>query len=94
VNDHEFWDGISESPEKTSLQSINNNCDYGLYYITFSEFCEQFNQIHYCNLNSGGKFLSEQILLGPKATFFDVTIQREDVYTFELNQSKIPHNHN
>lgn len=55
----------------------------------YDQFCHHFNQIHFCNLNSGGKFISEQLKLGNKASFFDVNVQRDDVFTFELNQSKI-----
>jgi hypothetical protein len=40
-------------------------------------------------MNNGGKFLSENLLIGNKASYFDVSIQREGVYTFELNQAKI-----
>jgi hypothetical protein len=57
--------------------------------MKFEDFCQNFNQVHYCNLNNGGKFLSEQLLLNNKASFYDILIQKEDVYTFELNQSKI-----
>jgi hypothetical protein len=57
--------------------------------MQFDEFCHNFNQVHYCNLNSGGKFLSEDLLLSNKACFFDVTVQRNGIYTFEINQAKL-----
>lgn len=57
--------------------------------MLFEDFCHNFNQVHYCNLNNGGKFVSEPLYMGNKASFFDLNVQREDVYTFELNQSKI-----
>lgn len=40
-------------------------------------------------MNNGGKFLSEHLLVSNKASYFDVSIQREGVYTFELNQAKM-----
>ena len=87
--DHLFWDGLIDSPEKTSIREFNNGFEYGLFYLTFKDFTSNFDQIHYSNLNSGGKFTSEPMTLSNKASFFDVTITKEDVYTFELNQSKI-----
>lgn len=57
--------------------------------MKYNDFVTFFNQIHYCNLNKGGKFLSEEIHLNNKASYFDVTVQREGVYTFELNQAKV-----
>jgi hypothetical protein len=56
--------------------------------MRFEDFCRHFNQIHYCNLNSGGKFLSEELLLSNKACYFDVKVQRQGPYTFEINQAK------
>jgi hypothetical protein len=56
--------------------------------MRFEDFCRHFNQIHYCNLNTGGKFLSEELLLSNKACYFDVKVQREGSYTFEINQAK------
>lgn len=60
----------------------------------FEDFCRNFNQVHYCNLKSGGKFLSEDLLLSNKACFFDVSVQRQGSYTFEINQAKLKNNQN
>lgn len=57
--------------------------------MTFEDFCLNFNQIHFCNLDGGGKFISENLLIGKKASFYDVSIQREGIYTLELNHSGI-----
>ena len=86
-NEHHFLDGFVESPEKTSIKEVNNGFDYGLFYMTFNDFIKNFDLIHYCNLNR--KFISEPMTLSNKASFFDVTILKEDKYTFQLNQSKV-----
>jgi hypothetical protein len=59
TSDHDFWESIHESDQKKLMTSPDaHNCSYGLFSMRFEDFCRNFNQIHYCNLNNGGKFLS------------------------------------
>lgn len=51
-----------------------------------------FNQIHLSNVHGGGKYITEKVVFNDgKGKFFDIQIDREGTFTFELNQSKVIH---
>jgi len=49
-----------------------------------------FNQLHLSNVNGGGKYFLERVAFNDKkGKYFDLQVNREGTYTFELNQSKV-----
>lgn len=87
--DTAFWETIVENEEKERLYR-NTIADYGLFFMTFEDFIHSFHQIHYCNINSNGKFISEQLTVNKKnGSLFELSIQKEGIYSLELNQSLI-----
>lgn len=87
--DNNLWNSINDNENKANFLKENNNCDYGLFTMVYDDFFDNFNQIHYCNLGGGGKFVSEPVTIGNKASLYEIAVDRQGLYNIELNQSPI-----
>ena len=48
--DSQFWSNIPASPEVERLKAPNEMGEDGIFFMDYSDFCEYFNDINFCEL--------------------------------------------
>lgn len=55
----------------------------GIFFITYTDFCRYFSQVHFCLLEKNGNYLSEPLYCDKKhATLYNIEIHKSAEYIF------------
>ena len=90
--DHAFWSRIPNSAERQRFFGAKsaNIANDGVFLIEYDDFCEYFNEVHFCNLEERPKYESEPLYCDKKhGTIYTFTVKKDDDYIIELHQSGI-----
>jgi hypothetical protein len=64
--DRHFWNKIVGNNDKKEFEKKQNTNDFGVFYMTYNDFCEQFKQIHYCLVCKNANYISEPLFCDKK----------------------------
>ena len=46
--DHEFWNNIIASKDRDVFSQYRNQCNDGVFFMNYEDFCKYFTQTHFC----------------------------------------------
>lgn len=88
--DRGFWSKIAGNNDKKEFEKKSSSNNFGVFYMTFNDFCDYFKQIHYCLLFKNCNYISEPIFCDKKhGKIYEVEVFKKGTYCFGIHQSEI-----